>query len=229
LDGACEKSHDVLRGQNSFIEVVEAANLCKLKGLPFSFKTVVSNANKAELAEIAIFATKLGAIELSYLILVPTPRLLEADLIPSYKEMRKIHSYISGSIQSSLIINVIMEGSWGDDGTLFQCNAYKQSFAVDHLGNLMFCCNLSHVCNGEKPSTLGREFISDIKEQGLKKGIVGHYELLAEFTKSRLSDKTKNSGLYRYPCLWCLDYFGKLECVKKYSDHPLINELFTQT
>jgi pyruvate-formate lyase-activating enzyme len=61
LDGAKPETHDALRGPGSFREVVEAATLCQLKGLPFSFKTVITNFNKEELTEVALLGATLAA------------------------------------------------------------------------------------------------------------------------------------------------------------------------
>jgi MoaA/NifB/PqqE/SkfB family radical SAM enzyme len=227
LDGASEKSHDTLRGNNSFAEVVDAANLCRLKNFPLSFKTVVTNVNKRELTEIALLGSNLGAKQHSFLTLFPTPRLLENELIPSLIETRKIYSFIIGSILPSIKTEIIMEGSWGGDYALFNCNPYQQSYSVDHLGNLIFCCNLSHVYNEEKTLIMGREVLGSVIED-FKKCIISHYELLSLFTTDRLNAKSVSDCLYQYPCIWCHNYFGKLRWIKYYTNSPWIKELFSE-
>ncbi len=228
LDGASEKSHDILRGKNSFTEVVEAANLCRLSGFPLSFKTVVTNANKNELTEIALLGSNLGATQHSFLTLVPTPRLLEDELIPSFKETKKIYSFITGSLLPSIKAEILMEGSWGNDNALFSCNAYQQAYSVDHLGNMIFCCNLSHVYSGEKTSIMGREFLGSLKLKDFKECIISHYELLSLFTTDRLNSKSVSDCFYPDPCLWCLNYFGKLKWIENFSNSPWTNELFSK-
>jgi len=227
LDGASANSHDALRGEGSFQEVIEAANLCRLNGIPMGIKTVVTNVNKKELSEVALLGSALGARQHSFLALVPTPRAIKQELVPSLKEMKKLYSFITGSLVSAMKAEINLEGSWGIDHVLFNCNAYQQLYSVDHLGNLLFCCNLSHVYNEAKPAILGKEFLADLKKESLKKGIIQHYLLLARFTKNRLNDARNRDMLFSYPCWWCLKYFGKLEWVKKYSYSPWVKEVFS--
>ena len=226
LDGASANSHNALRGEDSFQEVIEAANLCRLKGLPLSIKTVVTKLNKEELAEVALLGSALGAMQHSFIALTPTPRAIEKEIVPSLKEMRKSYSFITGSLVPAMKAQINLEGSWGVDRTLFTCNPYQQVYHVDHLGNLLFCCNLSHICNGNKPSTLGREFLVDLKRKSLKEGIIQHYRLLAQFTKDRLNDTSSGSLLASFPCWWCLEYFNKLGWKKDYTDSPWVQEVF---
>lgn len=227
LDGASANLHDALRGKGSFQEVIEAANLCRLNGIPMSIKTVVTNVNKKELSEVALLGSVLGARQHSFLALVPTPRAIKQELVPSLKEMREIYSFITGSLVSAMKAVINLEGSWGIDHALFNCNAYQQLYSVDHLGNLLFCCNLSHVYNETKPAILGKEFLVDLKKESLKKGIIQHYLLLAQLTKDRLNDARNRDMLFSYPCWWCLKYFGKLEWAKKYSYSPWVKEVFS--
>jgi len=217
LDGASANSHNAVRGEGSFEEVIEAANLCRLKGIPLSIKTVVTNINKGELAKIALLV----------LSLVPTPRAIDKGLVPSLKEMRKSYSFITGSLVPAMKTEIHLEASWGINHALFTCNAYQQAYSVDHLGNLLFCCNLSHVCNGNKPPTLGKEFLADLKKETLREGIIRHYSLLAQFTKDRLNDTQNPTMIFSYPCLWCLKYFGKLEWIKNknYSHSPWVKRI----
>lgn len=226
LDGASANSHDALRGEGSFHEVTEAANLCRLSNIPFKIKTVVTNGNKKELAEIALLGSALGTKQHSFLALVPTPRSLEQALVPSVREMRELYSLITGSLVSAMKADITLEGPWGCNSALFTCNAYQQFYSVDHLGNLLFCCNLSHVYTEAKLETMGREFLADLKEEPLEKGIIQHYRLLARFTEDRLDEARYRTVLFPYPCLWCLKYFGKLEWAKNYHCFPWVEEMF---
>lgn len=226
LDGASANSHDALRGKNSFQEIIEAANLCRLKGIPISLKTVVTNLNKEELAEIALLGSALGAIQHSFIALTPTPRAIDEKIVPSIKEMKKSYSFITGSLIPAMKTQINLEGFWGVDRALFACNAYRQAYHVDHLGNLLFCCNLSHVCNGEKHSILGGELLADLKRDSLKEGIIRHHRLLAQFTEDRLNDIPTKSPLSSFACWWCLRYFGKLGWTENYADSPWVREVF---
>lgn len=226
LDGSSADSHDALRGEDSFQEVIEAANLCRLKGIPLSIKTVVINLNREELAEIALLGSAIGATQHSFIALSPTPRAIENEIVPSLKEMRKAYSVITGSLVPAMKMQINLESSWGVDHILFTCNAYQQAYSVDHLGNLLFCCNLSHVCNGNKPAILGKEFLADLKRKSLKEGIIQHHRLLAQFTEDRLNDTSSESLLASFPCWWCFEYFDKLGWIENYTDSPWVQEVF---
>jgi len=227
LDGASAKSHDALRGESSFREVIEAVNLCRLKGIPLSIKTVVTNLNKEELTEIALLGSNLGVIQHSFIALTPTPRAIKEEIVPSIEEMKKAYSFITGSLVPAIKTQINLEGSWGIDRALFACNAYQQVYSVDHLGNLLFCCNLSHVYNGDKPSILGREFLADLKKESLKEGIIRHHRLLAQFTEDRLNDASADSLLTSFACWWCFKYFNKLEWIENYANSPWVQEVFS--
>lgn len=226
LDGAHTTTHDALRGKDSFQEVIAAANLCRLKGIPLSIKTVVTNLNKGELLEIAMLGSTLGAVEHSFLALTPTPRAIDEGIVPSVEDMRKSYSFITGTLVPAMKTQINLEASWGADRALFICNAYQQAYSIDHLGNLLFCCNLSHVCNGNKPSTLGKEFLADLNKETLKKGIIQHHQLLAQFTEERLTSVSTDSLLGSFACWWCLGYFQKLGWIKNYANSPWVKEMF---
>jgi len=226
LDGANADSHDYLRGEGSFKDVIEAISLCHLKGIPFSIKTAVSNINKEELTEIALLVSSLGAIEHNFLSLLPTPELLKENLMLTPKETRIVYSFISGSLVPSMKSRINLEGSWGVNSTLFICNAYQQIYSVDYLGNLLFCCNLSHISRGDLPALMGTEFIIDLKLNSLKEGIIQHHRLLAKFTEDRLKDLHSSPELLSSPCCWCYKYFGKLEFINQNPKSSWSREMF---
>jgi len=225
LDGASSNSHDALRGENSFQEVIEAANLCRLGGIPLAIKTVVTNLNKRELMEIAVLGATLKAKQHSFLALTPTLQAIEKEIIPSPEEMRGIHSFITGRLVPTIKTEIVLEGSWGIEEDLFCCNAYQQAYSVDHLDNLLFCCNLSHIFNGNKPATLGKEFLVDLKRESLKEGIIQHYRLLAQFTEAKLNNVFSGSLLSSFICWWCLGYFNKRDWIENYTESPWVKEI----
>lgn len=218
IDGASAKTHDALRGKGSFREVIKAANLCRLKGIPISIKTVLTNINKNEVMEIALLGTSLETTKHSFIALTPTPRAIEKGIIPRSSEMKEIFSFITGTLMPAMKTQVNIEGAWGLSTPVFNCNAYLQIYDIDYLGNLLFCCNLSHVRNGDKPSEIGREFLADLNNESLEKGIAEHYQVLAQFTRDRLKDALGGYLLTRFPCWWCLQYFDKVDWLENYPE-----------
>ena len=229
LDGASATTHDYLRGEGSFSEVIEAASLCRLKRIPFSFKTVVTARNQNEIIKIALLAAALGATQQSFIALIPTPRALKLKLVPRFSQLSQIRAIIRGHLVGKMQTDILLEGSWGAKSILFTCNAFQRAYHVDHCGNLLFCCNLSHVYTGNQQATFGKELLADLRQQDLKVGLVRHYELLAAFMKARLDSAQNPTNLFHYPCLWCMNYFGKLEWTKAEQLHSLFCQLFDRT
>jgi organic radical activating enzyme len=218
IDGASAETHDALRRKGSFSEVIKAANLCRLKGIPISIKTVVTNINKKELMELALLGASLKTTKHQFIAITPTPRAIEEGIVPRSSEMKEIFSFITGTLRPAMKTQINVEGAWGLSAPVFNCNVYLQIHDVDYLGNLLFCCNLSHVRNIDKPSKIGREFLADLKKESLEKGIAEHYKVLAQFTSDRLKDASDGYSLTRFPCWWCLQYFGKVEWLENYPE-----------
>lgn len=226
LDGASAETHDALRRDGSFREVIKAANLCRLKGIPLSIKTVVTNINKNELTDIMLLGASLETTKHHFIALTPTSRAIKEGIVPSIADMRAIFTFITGSLIPAAKVKINTEGSWGVSTPVFNCNAYRQVHDVDYLGNLIFCCNLSHVHNGEKPYEVGKELLVDLKDKTLAEGIVEHYRVLAEFTKQRLKDASNKSPLAPFPCWWCLRYFSKLRWVEEYPESEMYQLIY---
>ena len=94
-------------------------------------------------------------------------------------------------------------------------------FYVDYQGNLVFCCALSHMTQGEGvPTSSGGELLADLKEVTLQEAIVRQFRKAAEVMEARLMGAGKIPGLSPTPCLWCLQYFGKLDWLKDFPDSP---------
>ena len=217
LDSAEAASHDALRGEGSFKEVMAAATLCRLKEIPLSLKSVVTNFNKCELTELALLGATLGATDHGFIFPSPTPALIRERVIPAPEELEKLMALVSGSLARTVRTRICPEG-YGID-VLSTCNAFN-TVNVDYLGNLVFCCNLSHVTGDGEPSLMGEEIVADLNEVSLGEGVSRHFYLLARFITARLGDAENLSGLTRNPCYWCQNYFGKLNWLKNYPDSP---------
>jgi MoaA/NifB/PqqE/SkfB family radical SAM enzyme len=218
LDGARASSHDAIRGEGSFKEVIEAATLCRLKEIPLGFSSIISNFNKHEITEIALLGSTLGAKVHSFISLYPTPRLIQEAVMPSPKELEK-NFRILENLAKSLKIKIAIKGASLRPSVLFYCEAFN-TITVDCQGNMVFCCGLSHITDDGKPSTLGRERIVDLKEISLKAGIARHFDLLAELMKERLDDAHRLNSVTHNPCHWCLKRFGKLDWLKNNPESP---------
>ncbi|MFQ5925147.1 MAG: radical SAM protein [Dehalococcoidia bacterium] len=218
LDGARAASHDALRGKGSFKEVMEAATLCRFKEVPISLKSIISNSTKSELTELALLGATLGAENHGFISLLPTPRLIKEKIIPSPQELERIVFWIMEGLAKTIRTKIHIE-AYCPPMVLFQCNAFR-SINVDHQGNLIFCCTLSHVTDEGRPATIGREFLADLREVSLREGISAHFDLLARWMGQRLKDAENLSPPTCIPCYWCYKYFSKLNWLKNYPESP---------
>ena len=151
LDGASADTHDALRGEGSFREVMEAATICRMKGIRTSLKSAITNFNKKELTELALLGSALGAEAHGFLCLFPTPDLVEKDALPSPSEIDSIARWVIGSLARTVRGRIIVEG-YSTNAGIFTCGNVISGVNVDYQGNLTFCCNLSHVTNGSSPT-----------------------------------------------------------------------------
>ncbi len=219
LDGSSAQTHDAIRGDGSFKEVMEAATLCRLKDIRITLKSVITNLNKDELTELALLGATLGAQTHGFLHLFLSVRLIKEGLIPSPMELNRIAEWIMGSLATSVKTKIHMEG-WCSGDVAFSCGNIIRGTNVDYRGNLILCCNLSHVENSGSPSTFGDEFLADLNEVPLKEGLIRHWKAVATLMEAMLNDVDKRSMNNYGQCYWCFKHFGKLNWLKEFSDSP---------
>ncbi len=107
------------------------------------------------------------------------------------------------------------------DGVILNCGHLVDYLNVDYQGNLIFCCTLSHMTQGDGvPTCFEGEFLADLKEVPLKEAIVWQFRKAAEVMEARLQHGGKIQGISHTPCLWCLQYFGKLDWLKDFPNSP---------
>jgi sulfatase maturation enzyme AslB (radical SAM superfamily) len=220
LDGARPESHDALRGPGSFREVVEAATLCQFKGLPVTFKSVITNFNKKELSDLALLGANLDARDHGFLHPFPSPRSIREGVIPPPDEVREIMEWIAGTLAKAMRPRILLEG-FGPRSILFSCPNIQQCVHLDFQGNLILCCNLSHSTREEgQPSVFGDEKLGDLHEMPLREGLVRHFHGIAQLMEARLRDMDKLADLTFIPCYWCTQHFGKLDWLRDFPESP---------
>jgi sulfatase maturation enzyme AslB (radical SAM superfamily) len=220
LDGAQPESHDALRGPGSFREVVEAATLCQFKGIPVSFKSVITNFNKKELTDLALLGAVMDVRDHGFLHPLPSPRSISEEVIPPPDEAREIMEWIAGTLAKAMHPRIRVEG-FGPRNSLFSCPNIQQCVHLDFQGNLILCCNLSHTTreDGQK-SVFGQEWLGDLQEMPLREGLIRHFHGVARLMEARLRDMEQLSDLTSVPCYWCARHFGKLEWLRDFPESP---------
>ena len=199
LDGARAETHDGLRGPKSFREVIEGATLCRNHRLPLSLKSVVTTANRGELTELALLGARLGAMEHGFLYPFPTPTFIRDGLLPSPQEMQDTVRWIQDNLMGVTRNKITVEGH-SMDGVVLNCGQLVDYLNVDYQGNLIFCCTLSHMTQGDGiPTSFGGELVADLKEVSLKEAIVRQFRKAAEVMEARLNGGGKPRGPLRDP------------------------------
>lgn len=228
LDGATADSHDRLRGDGSFKEVMEAASLCRLKQIKVSLKSLITNFNKHELTDLALLGATLEAEKHGFIYPMVTPRLImKKGVIPSPSELKKLIFWVAGSLSQAIKGYVAIEG-FCSDAVVFSCDIFRY-FNIDYQGNLILCCYLSHTVDDGKPATMGREFLADLKTEPLADGIARHFQIVAQLIADRLKDAEHLNELTSIPCYWCYKYFGKLEWLRNYPESPWAQGVFGES
>jgi MoaA/NifB/PqqE/SkfB family radical SAM enzyme len=228
LDGATPETHDALRGGGSFQEVWEAATLCQLKGIPFCLKSVVTNFNKEELSDLAMFGAFLGAQSQNFLHPFPSPRFIREEGIPSPEELRNIMVWINDTLSKTFRMRISIE-AFNPRPPLFQCQNILESISLDFKGNMILCCNLSHLTRGNgQSSEFGQEWLGNLTEIHLREGVIRHYRAVAELMEARVWEVDKLNDLTSISCYWCLQHFGKLDWLRDFPDSPWFNEVLEE-
>ncbi len=223
LDGATAKIHDANRGAGAFKVIMEMLGLCKLKDIPFNLITVINNINKAELTDIALFGSGMGATAHMFGPLTVTPLAVQTGIIPSPNETRRWMSFVDRNLSRALKMPITIGSGGYCSAPLFSCRAFGgDHLNVDFQGNAIFCCTLSHPADDSKPNEQGKEVIADLKRESLGTAIVRQREMSARLIQERLREIERGTllELDYFPCYWCLKQFGKLGWLDSYPDSP---------
>jgi MoaA/NifB/PqqE/SkfB family radical SAM enzyme len=207
LDGANEETHDRLRGTGSFRHVMRAATVCALNGLPFTFNTVVTARNRAQLRALVSLAAGLGSGGIRFGHLMPTRNTALGGLDLALHERRAVEEEIR-QLQRDAPIAVAMAAGYYSESPFFGCAPLeRREYNVDCAGNLTLCCQLS----GHSPE-VPTDIVANLGDASLPEAC-GRFE---RRVRRYLADKRAavERGDMReadhFPCLYCLKYLGKM-------------------
>lgn len=207
LDGANAKSHDMIRMRGSFERVINAIEFCAAEKIPVSVKSIIHRKNMSGIVDVAHLCAAKGVANLGYVLLTPTPLLVAGNLMPSAEDYENIIRHIKGRLTPSFAMDIVIEGYADPEYRISFCNP-AQGIALDHLGNFIFCCNLSHPTNGDRPDVPGWECLGNIGDIGIEEGILRHYRMMAWFMDKVIRADPRNGGPVN--CTECFRLFGKL-------------------
>ena len=209
LDGAREETHDTLRRrEGSFRRIIKAISRCRFLGLPVHINMVVTTANRNELEEMAVLASRLGCEALGYGHCQPTPDGLAAELVPSLTERRAIEGEVA-ALQEIFQLDIAFAGDHYSPSLFYQCPQLRmEELNIDYRGYLTACCTLSNYRGGQ-PDT---DVVADLAEVGLFEGHRRLVSKIAEVNREKLA--RLEGGATReadhFICTHCLEHYDKV-------------------
>lgn len=226
LDGATEDVHDLNRGKGVYRDVLGAVSICKYRSIPFGIRMTVSKRNIDQLEEMSLLAAKLGAQEILFLPLLPTPRMASMNLILSTRDLDIIQNQVL-RLRKIFRIKITMTAGYYSRHLLFACPSLTMNdLFITAAGQVSFCCHLTNFRGGVKNS----DIVADLKKVGLPeahRSVRNAVERYKEDKKQR-HDRGDFQREDYYPCWYCLKYFSKVDWMAQYSDNKWSADLLQQ-
>ena len=218
LDGAREKTHDMLRGKGSYRQVMRAASICVARDLPFTLNMVLTAQNRNEIGEMVGLAERLGSqgVRFGHLMPAPETAVRKLDLTP--QERREVEAEI-WQLKQSARIPVGMAPGYFSESPFFPCGPLElEEYNLDYKGNLTLCCQLS----GHSRQNDGAEVIGDLNELSFTEAFERFHLSVANYLADKRDNiKTGTFGeLDHFPCWYCLKYLGKTSWLSSLPNHP---------
>jgi MoaA/NifB/PqqE/SkfB family radical SAM enzyme len=205
VDGAREATHDAIRGQGSWREVMGAAAACHARSIPFSFQMTVNAVNVAEVEEVGIAAAQLGAARVFFSMTQATGTAEDARLALPAASWRAIADRVF-RLAEVLRIPVVAAEGFPREQPLHVCDPWRgEILHVDPHGRLTLCCQHSGTPGGDE------EVAVDLAQVGLVEAHRRVLHLAQRLQRERL-DAIERGGLSDWdlsPCNWCLAALGR--------------------
>ena len=217
LDGAHEETHDRLRGKGSYRRVMQAASVCVLKELPFTFNMVLTAQNRREVGEMVWLAGRLGSggVRFGHLMFTPETSMHGLDL--SRQQRREVEAEIWG-LQKSVTVPVGMAPGYFSASPFFPCAPLElNEFNLDYRGNLTLCCQLS----GHSGANQETDVMGNLHEVSLAEACERFRQRVATYLADKRDRVSRGefSELDHFPCWYCVKYLGKVPGLKNMPQH----------
>ncbi len=217
LDGALEETHDRLRGQGSFRQVMRAASICVVKDLPFTLNMVLTTQNRGEVAEMVELAARLGSrgVRFGHLMSTHETAVRALDLSPS--ERREVEKEI-WRLQKTTLVPVGMAPGYFSASPFFPCGPLElEEYNLDYRGNLTLCCHLS----GYSGANRGEDVMGNLHDMSLAEACERFRRRVATYLadKQERVSRGEFSELDHFPCWYCVKYLGKVPEPKNMRQH----------
>jgi MoaA/NifB/PqqE/SkfB family radical SAM enzyme len=214
LDGAKESTHDALRCRGSFRHVMQAVSICTVKGISFTFNTVITSQNQDEIEALVELSAKLGSRGIRFGYLMPTQRSLAEKLVLDQAQLKETQAVIIKLQEKHELPIILAPGFYTHN--LFPCAPLQQTeFNIDWQGNVTLCCHLSGY--GDGSST--KDIIGNFNELSFKEANRGLKHIVDQLHKYKNEhhDGPHFKDTDYFPCWYCLNYFEKVNCLKNFT------------
>ncbi len=218
LDGATEATHDRIRGQGSYREVVTAIAMCQAAGIEPSIITTINKANRHEIDQLALLGAHLKVRRQIFGHQNPTEHNMGNDLILPLTEWRAVERDVA-RVMTEFRHDISMAVGFYTDYYLPRCAPLMlEDLNIDYRGRLTLCCQLSNYRDGDKD---GEDVVGDLKRESLADALGKLMDLINRVHRERLAMAVdpKQKDKLHYPCLVCIDRF------KKTSEQPMLVQM----
>jgi MoaA/NifB/PqqE/SkfB family radical SAM enzyme len=206
LDGATEATHDGVRGEGSFRDVMSSVAACTAHGWPFSFQMTLHARNEGELERMGLLAGELGAKTVSFAMMNATGRPEDQGLYLPPQAWDRIRDRIE---RLSTLVKVEVSAAEGfRRGDRFHlCEPFRSEVLhVTPWGKLNLCCNLTGVAGGTEDA------VADLSTTSLADGHRKLLSLIHGLERERLeaiAAAPARPGWDDFPCNRSLARFGR--------------------
>ncbi len=211
LDSPDEASHDAIRGKGSYREVMTAATLAGVHGIPFVLQLVVNALNQHQIEAFGMLASQLGAARASFAVLQPTGTPHDRELYLSAPQWRAIADRID-RLATTLTLKIATPEGWPQEHSFHVCEPWRsEQLHIDVTGHLNLCCQHAGIPQAANAPSGESEIVADLRTTSF---VDAHAKLIgvihrAQEAKLRQIDAGKFDEWDHLPCNWCLKHFGK--------------------
>jgi pyruvate-formate lyase-activating enzyme len=224
LDGAEESVHDAVRAPGAFRRVLQAADLCRSHSIAFGFRVALTRRNAAQMEAMARLARGRGALEITFIPLLPTPRAVAEQLLLPPGDLHRAYSLAQRLQEASAPMKVTLAAGFFSVNGLSPCPTLAwDALFVSADERLSFCCQLAgHAC-GERDT----EVVADLRSVSLREAARRMAEARDAFKAAKARDHAAGrlSTLDYFPCWSCLKRFGKVGWMAGMPDNPWSRDL----
>lgn len=213
IEGATAGTNDMIRGEGTFDQIVGAMRICKEKSIPFGMQAVVGRHNMHELSQLAALASEMGADELNYILMRPSPQNVEflLSLIESDEVEETVGSILDAYRGGHTKIG--MTTGYKSPDPFFVCRPLSMSMiSIDYNGLLRFCVDLTNYRGAISPDT---DIIANLNMKPLTVALKELASRVNRFRHNKIDWVSEGtfSSTDSNPCLYCIRHFNKNDCM----------------